>query len=371
MIACSGSDTFGEMTEPAKHILVSVLDWGLGHATRSVPVIQSLIARGCKVSLAGHGDSLLLLKMEFPQLQTYEITSYRVAYSASIPFMTKIFMQLPKFLLAIRREHRQIEKLCLDKSIDAIISDNRYGCWSNSIPSILITHQLNLILPSSFRWLSGLINFFNHKLIKKFDVCWVPDYSDNRVTGTLSQSGNLRVRFIGMLSRMKPEKIDLEADTILAILSGPEPQRQILEKILIKEMSGRQERCTLVRGLPNDETTIQGGQTIYNHLNGDQLSKLIQKSSTVITRSGYSSIMDLTMINAKRVILIPTPGQTEQEYLAQELDRRKVALYQAQANVDLKGAISRLNEYRGFIKSASGSNLLAEAIENMLKMEKD
>lgn len=370
MIASSASDTFTEMPEPPKHILVSVLDWGLGHATRSVPIIQALVARGCKVSVAGHGESLLLLKQGFPQLQAYEITSYRVAYSASIPFMTKIFMQLPKFLLAIRREHRQIEKLCLDNGIDTIISDNRYGCWSNSIPSILITHQLNLILPSSFQWLSGLINFFNHKLIKKFDTCWVPDYPDKRVTGTLTKPSNLQIRFIGMLSRMKPEKIDPIENTLVAILSGPEPQRQILEKILIKEMSGRQERCTLVRGLPGDKSTTQGGLTIYNHLLGDQLSELIQKSSIIITRSGYSSIMDLYKINAKRVILIPTPGQTEQEYLAQELDRQKVALYQTQAKFNLNDALSRLSEYNGFTKSKTEPNLLPEAINDLLQMNK-
>lgn len=371
MIARQGSGTFAQMPEPTKYILVAVLDWGLGHATRCVPLIKSLLDRGCNVSLAGSGDSLLLLKQEFPHLQAFEIVSYKVAYAETIPFMVKIFMQLPKFLAAIKNEHQQIERLCLEKKMDAIISDNRYGCWSNSIPSVLITHQLNLLLPPAFKWLNGFVNSLNHKLIKKFDTCWVPDYPGNTLTRALTKPGNLRVSFIGMLSRMKPGEIAPTENTILAIVSGPEPQRQILEDILVVEMSGRGEACILVRGQPGVRTNLQrDGLTIYDHLPGERLSELIQQSSLVIARSGYSTIMDFARIGVKKVILIPTPGQTEQEYLARELDKQKIALCQAQADFDLTDALSRLSDYNGFNEKEAEPGLLAKALEDLLQMKK-
>lgn len=358
------------MPEISKHILVAVLDWGLGHATRCIPVIECLLTRGCKVSIAGNGQSLLLLKQEFPQLNFHQLESYKVEYSTSLPFMVKVFLQLPKFLRAIRKEHEQLENLISLQKIDAVVSDNRYGCWSHKVSTVLITHQINLIMPTSFKWLKGVLNFFNHRLIRRFDTCWIPDSDRERITSPLTVPGNLKVRFVGMLSRLKKIDVLSDEDLILGVISGPEPQRQILESLLVKQMSGQTRRCILVRGIPCGQQRNNSRITFINHLSGKELGELIQKAGILITRSGYSTVMDLTRVEKKNVILIPTPGQTEQEYLAEELDKRKIALRQLQSEFDLNTAIGKVKKYKGFEDIDSETNLLINAIDGLLQMEK-
>jgi uncharacterized protein (TIGR00661 family) len=358
------------MPEISKHILVAVLDWGLGHATRCIPVIDCLLTLGCKVSIAGNGQSLLLLKQEFPQLNFYELESYKVEYSTSLPFMAKIFLQLPKFLWAIRNEHEQLEKLISQQKIDAVVSDNRYGCWSPKVSTVLITHQVNLIMPASFKWLNGALNFFNHRLIKRFDTCWIPDSDHERITGQLTVPGNLNVRFVGMLSRLKKSDVQVDQDLILGVISGPEPQRQILESLLEQQMSLQTRRCILVRGIPSGLHRKNSRITFINHISGRELGELIQKAGILITRSGFSTVMDLTRLEKKNVILIPTPGQTEQEYLAEELDKRKIALRQLQSDFDLNTAIGKVKEYKGFEDIDPETNLLINAVDELLQVEK-
>lgn len=358
------------MPEISKHILLAVLDWGLGHATRCIPVINSLLNRGCKVSIAGNGQSLLLLKQEFPHLNFHELESYKVEYSSSLPFMVKVFLQLPKFMNAIREEHRQIELLISQHKIDGVISDNRYGCWSGQVPSVFITHQVNLIMPASFNWLGAALNFFNHRLIKRFDTCWVPDSGHERITGPLTVPSKLKVRFVGMLSRLKKSDVQIDEDLILGVISGPEPQRQILESILEHQMSEQTRRCIIVRGIISGEEKKNSRITFINHVSGRELGELIQKAGILITRSGYSTVMDLTRLEKKNVILISTPGQTEQEYLARELDRRKIALRQLQSDFDLNKAIGKVKEYKGFEDTDPETNLLINAVDQLLQMEK-
>lgn len=358
------------MPEISKHILVAVLDWGLGHATRCIPVINYLLNRGCKVSIAGNGQSLLLLKEEFPHLKFHELESYKVEYSSSLPFMVKVFLQLPKFLNAIRKEHTQIENLISQHKIDGVISDNRYGCWSGQVSSVFITHQVNLIMPTSFKWLSAALNFFNHRLIKRFDTCWIPDSDHERITGPLTVPDNLKVRFVGMLSRLKKSDVQVDEDLILGVISGPEPQRQILESILEHEMSEQTRRCIIVRGIISGQEKKNSRITFINHVSGRELGELIQKAGILITRSGYSTVMDLTRLEKKNVILIPTPGQTEQEYLAEELDKRKIALRQLQWDFDLNTAIRKVREHKGFEDIDPETNLLINAVDELLQMEK-
>ncbi len=357
------------MAEIGKHILIAVLDWGLGHATRSIPVIQCFLIRDCKVSIAGNGQSLLLLKQEFPQLDFHELESYKVEYSSSLPFMVKVFLQLPKFLRAIRQEHKQLENLISEQKVDAVISDNRYGCWSRQIPSVFITHQVNLIMPTSFKWLSGALNYFNHRLIKRFGVCWIPDSDKDRITGQLTAPGNLKVRFIGMLSRFAQSNALVVEDVILGIVSGPEPQRQILESMLEQQMAKQTKRCIIVRGIPSGPERKHSRITFINHARGRELGELIQKAAIVVTRSGYSTVMDLVRLEKKNVILIPTPGQTEQEYLAEELDKRKIAICQRQSDFSLSLAIQKAKEYKGFEGMDSKTNLLNNAVDELLQMK--
>ncbi len=353
-----------------KHVLVAVLDWGLGHATRCVPVINALLNQDCKVTLAGSGQSLQLLRQEFPQLEVHELKPYRVSYSASIPFMVKIFLQLPKFIRAIRTERDQVGKIVALKKVDFIISDNRYGCWSKQVPSVLITHQLNLIMPPAFAWMNRSINFFNHQLIGRFDLCWIPDFENDRITDRLTTPHKLKVRFVGMLSRfVKIEKISPDKNLILGIVSGPEPHRQMLESILEHQMANQAERCIVVRGIPAGEERHHVKINFINHLPANELNKLMQQANFTIARSGYSTVMDLAAIGSKNVILIPTPGQTEQEYLGEMLNMKGIAYSHRQSDFDLSKALAKVIEYAGFEGMRQQPNLLQKAISELLEIK--
>ena len=353
-----------------KRLLICPLDWGLGHASRCVPIIKALKQRGCEVVVASSGEALALLKIEFPQLEFHEIVSYRARYSVRLPFMINIFLQLPKFIKAIHQEHDEIATIIKEKKIDMVISDCRYGCWSSSVPAFFITHQINLLMPPRLNWMSLLINFFNRHQIRKFTRCWVPDFSANRITGKLSDSHGLNVDYVGMLSRFnsssvtnRPKKYE-----VLAILSGPEPQRTKLEEILRDQLLRLDKRCLLVQGLVKGPQAINasGQLEVVNYLSSNDLQQVIEESNIIISRSGYSSIMDFARLGSN-VIFVPTPGQTEQQYLAEQLERKGITFYMTQKEFDLPSALIRALQYKGFNNAHFPSESLDKAIDDLLK----
>jgi len=353
-----------------KHVLVAVLDWGLGHATRCIPVINCLLANKCKVSVAGNGSSLTLLRQEFPQLTFHELSPYQVTYPSKGFFFLHLLFQSPQIFIVIRKERMQVEKLARENKIDAIISDNRYGCYSDNVPSVLITHQLNIQLPASLAWIKLMVDHLNHSLIKKFAACWIPDVSSSGFTGKLSETKKLSVRYIGMLSRFVPNGETAEDDLVVGLVSGPEPQREIFEKLLIREFRKLSQPSIIVRGLPQHlpKETRDGSIILLTHEPARELQGIISKAGFIISRSGYSTIMDLHTLGKKRVIFVPTQGQTEQEYLAHELDRRRIAYTQTQDQFSITEAIQKSNEYSGFDANLHHTNLLNEAVQDLLHM---
>lgn len=354
------------MQETRVHILVAILDWGLGHATRSIPIIQLLQKRNYKVSIAGNGQSLSLLKQEFPDLTFNELISYRVNYPASGWFLETIFLQLPKFLAAIRKEHQQIEKIVTDQQIDFIISDNRYGCYSKRVPSVFITHQVTILLPGP---LKTIVNYFNHRFITNFHIGWVPDDPHHRISGKLSDSKRLTVKFIGMLSRFQPKNEIEDPELVVGLISGPEEQRTNLEVVLTGAFASWTGKSVIIRGIPEGSAKTHAQITYINHLPGSELNKVIQQAGIIVARSGYSTIMDLCRLGKKKVIFIPTPGQPEQEYLATELNRKKIALRVPQDQFNLLQAIEALKTYSGFEAIKSQPNLLEGALDELIQMK--
>lgn len=351
----------------AKRILIAPLDWGLGHATRCIPIIQELLNQGNEVMVASSGLALNLLKEEFPSLTFFELPSYKATYTKRLPFMFKIFWQSPYFLYVIRKEHAVVNKLIVDFKIDVLISDNRYGCYSKNIKSIFITHQLTIQMPKGLIWLQGFINYFNRRLIKRFDACWVPDFPDQRLSGALTTS-RLPTVFIGSISRfvksaVSPEKLY----QLLILLSGPEPQRTRLEEILLDQVKNYQGKVMFVRGLPGVQTKKQtptANVELINHLKGSELQHMIEISEIIISRSGYTTIMDLYALESKG-IFIPTPGQTEQEYLAEKLKQANMVYSDSQDSFKLIRAIDQAKSYTGFQQSESGRQYLLDAIKMM------
>lgn len=221
-------------------------------------------------------------------------------------------------------------------------------------------------MPPFLKWIEGVINYFNHRQIKKFDACWIPDWPDSRLTGKLTQPTTLPVRFIGPLSRMSHDQKQVAPDyDVIALLSGPEPQRSVFEKILVDQLNRGGFRYKLVRGLPQQPEQNELPNS-FNHLPGESLAELLNRAKVVVARSGYSTVMDLAALGTK-AIFVPTPGQTEQEYLAQKLMAANMAYSEAQADFDLKRALERGAHYPGFESSRPDSNLLADALDSTIE----
>jgi uncharacterized protein (TIGR00661 family) len=303
-------------------ILVAPLDWGLGHATRCIPIIRSLIQAGYEVLLAGEGKQAILLSTEFPQLTLLPLRGYDVKYSRyawQLPF--KLIAQLPKIMGAIRNENKWLNEQVKKLDIKMVISDNRYGLYHPTIPCIILTHQLTIITP--FGILQRVLQKIHYRLLNHFNEIWVPDIEKfPSAAGILShpeKMPGIPVRYIGWLSRFQafpgPNYYD-----IVVLLSGPEPQRSMLEKKILKELKEIKGNILLIRGLPG-ETALPKYEhpiKIRNHLSNKELQEVIQQAEWIICRSGYTTIMELLSLQ-KKAILIPTPGQTEQIYLAERL----------------------------------------------------
>ena len=262
-----------------------------------------------------------------------------------------------------------MKKIIYENKIDLVISDNRYGCWSKKIPCIFICHQLNIQLPSGLKWLKPIVNYFHHRSIRKFTRCWVPDQTGEfSLTGKLSEGLSFPVKYIGILSRFRKTNAEIKYD-LAVILSGPEPQRSILEEIIIKQIHNQNLKTVLVRGVIECEVTWkqEGNVMVVNYLESKQLEEVINQSKLIIARSGYSAIMDLARLG-KRAIFIPTPGQTEQQYLGKKLMRDKIALCLSQNKFVLSEAVKLSSEYSGF-KEHLSNELLIKAISESYPYE--
>jgi uncharacterized protein (TIGR00661 family) len=333
-------------------ILVAPLDWGLGHASRCIPIINELILLDCEVYIAAYGMGFLLLKKEFPKAVFLRIDGYKIEYSKHkwwLPF--KLSSQLPKVIYSIWKENRWLKKNIVKYKFNTVISDNRFGLYSNKIPCFFITHQL-LIKTGNF-FTEKILQSLNYFFIKKFSGCWVPDWEKNGLAGGLSHPAKIPLNavFIGPLSRFQifpavPKKFE-----ILITLSGPEPQRTIFERIILSQIKDRREKILLVRGLPGNDkalTSISQLVTIVNHLSATELNQAFLQSEIIISRSGYSTVMDLIKLQ-KQAILVATPGQTEQEYLSKYLAEKNYFFACDQATFSLDTAIKNAASFP-FIK---------------------
>ena len=289
--------------------------------------------------IAAEGDQKILLQTEFPQLEILPLPGYRLSYGRSkMKTIAKIIFQVPKILIAINREKAWLHKLIKSKHLDIVISDNRYGLRHKKIFSVFLTHQL-AINSLMGRRVDGWLRKLNYRLIEHFDTCWVADNEQApNLAGALSHPVILpavNTRYIGILSRIK-KTLSAEHRPLLILLSGPEPQRTLLENILLAQLKLYPQPATLVRGLQRTGHPIVSDSllTVYNHLPAAPLQQLINESAVIISRPGYSTIMDLLPLG-KRCIFIPTPGQGEQVYLAEYLTLSNWACQASQDEFDL------------------------------------
>lgn len=328
----------------------------MGHATRCIPIIHALIKASYEPILASDGDALLLLQKEFPNLKSYTLPSYNIKYSKkgkNLKF--KLFLRIPSIISAAQKERKIITQLIEKENIKGIISDNRFGVISKKVPSVYITHQLN-VFSGKTTWITSKMH---HRIIKKFDECWVPDVNEEQnYSGTLGhlENHNFNLKYIGILSRFKYQKLKIKYN-LLVVLSGAEPQRTLLENKLLIELKNYKGKVLFVRGVLSSEDKIieSSNFEIVNYLLSKDLEIAINQSEIVIARSGYSTIMDLAVLS-KKAFFIPTPGQFEQEYLADSLHKKLIAPFAIQNNFDLDN-LKKLTKYSGFNKNKVNFNL--------------
>jgi uncharacterized protein (TIGR00661 family) len=345
-------------------VLVSPLDWGLGHATRCIPIIKYLKEKGVDVVIASDGMQLKLLLEQFPGIEHVVLKGYNVKYSRFLPASMKVVLQVPKLLSAIKRENKELQNIIKSKNIDAVISDNRYGLYSDAVPCVLITHQLNIQASAGSRRFSDKVMEF----VKKFNVCWIPDNAgEDNLSGNLSHPlpEGVKAIYIGPLSRFSAASgsRDMKYD-LLILLSGPEPQRKILEKKVLKQLGQLSYiKALIVQGLPGntDISSPYSNVDVVPHLNNISLMEKIMCSKSIICRPGYSTIMDLATIGGKRALFIPTPGQTEQEYLAMRFEALEIAVWVQQKKFVLKDSLTKVFSSKGF-----NNNLYPQVFEKSI-----
>ncbi|WP_420570678.1 glycosyltransferase [Kordia sp.] len=330
----------------SKTVLVAPLNWGLGHATRCIPIIKALLAESFTPVIASDGIALQLLQKEFPELETVTLPDYQIEYAKKGKnFKLKMLKDSPKMLKAIAKEKKIIKKLVKSRDFCGIISDNRLGVYSKKVPSVFITHQLN-VLSGTTTWFSSKIHQI---IIKKFDQCWVPDVAGKpNLSGKLGHLKNhaLPLQYIGPLSRLEAKELPLVYD-LMVILSGPEPQRTMLEEKLFEEVKHFEGKVLFVRG------KIEAKQEHFQFLNcevvnfmqSDELERAFNESALVLSRSGYTTVMDLAKLN-KKAFFIPTPGQFEQEYLAKRLQKQQLVPTATQEKFTID-QLERVKDFKG------------------------
>ena len=330
-----------------KRILVAPLNWGLGHATRCIPIIHALIEHNFEPVIASDGNALELLKKEFPKLKTFELPSYNITYpKKATRFKVKLLKDTPQILKTIKKERRVVNALVEAEDISGIISDNRFGVRHKHIPSVFITHQLR-VLSGSTTWLSSKLH---QRIISKFDECWVPDH-----IGTKNLSGDLghiegykhAVKYLGPLTRFK--KLNLKTKhNLMVLLSGPEPQRSYLEDKLLGDLKHYKGNVLFIKGKieAQQKKETRDHMEVYNFMTSTELEIAINESDLILSRSGYTTIMDLAKLD-KKAFFIPTPGQFEQEYLAKKFTNEVVAPSATQNEFNIK-MLANVDDYTGF-----------------------
>ncbi|MBA3680748.1 MAG: glycosyltransferase [Bacteroidetes bacterium] len=297
-----------------KTIFIAPLDWGLGHATRCVPIIKELQKEN-KIIIGVTALTKKVFDEEFPDICQINIPAYNIKYSRVLPLWLKLFFGWPGISTIIKKENAVLQKIILEHKIDVVISDNRFGLYSNTTHSVFITHQVFLKTPFA----TGIAQGVNKNYILNFNEIWIPDLENEKesLSAELSHGQHFhpQVKYIGPKTRLQKTELTTTKYDHLFLLSGPEPQHSILRELLVKKAK---QYPHLKFGMVTNECDEQiKNLEIFISPNAQMLSELISQSKKIICRSGYSTLMDLYLLDKKEVILIPTPGQTEQEYLAE------------------------------------------------------
>ncbi|MFO7769437.1 MAG: glycosyltransferase [bacterium] len=338
-------------------VFYAVLDMGLGHATRSLPVIRALEEEGCRVTVGSAGSALSLLRRECPDRESVGLPPYALRYGRRGAGLPGLILQAPRMLRTIQQEHETLLRLVEELGAERVVSDHRYGCWHPGVPSYFLTHQLRFIAPGTLRPFEVVGGLFNARYHRRFERVLVPDLPDEEgglLSGRLTRGhrGADRSRhvFTGPLSRLVPGEGGEEGGPLdlFVSISGPEPQRTILEHLVMQQIRSLPGRREVALGLPGGtgREEPEEGLVVHEYLDADAMLSRMRRARMVVCRSGYSTLMELAALGGK-ALLVPTPGQTEQLYLARRAARRGWVHTVQQAEMDLPRDLERARESGG------------------------
>jgi predicted glycosyltransferase len=342
-----------------------VLDWGLGHATRSIPVINELLQQKHSVIIASSSGAHHVLKLEFPELKQVLLPGYFPVYPEDNSMVWKMAAQLPRFISVIQKERQLTEKWVKEEKIDVVISDNRYGCYSKYVKSIFITHQIHLLMPRAWKWMERGVNAVNHSLLSNYRECWIPADDTQLIPDLLAGCEKFNCRFTGYLSRLEKREVPVEYD-VVAVSSGPSPQKEIFAWKIHRQLKESGLKALLVYGdvRGRSKKHPHGNFTSVNYLDTAAMNQALQQAKVVVARSGYSTVMDVMKLG-KKAVFVPTPGQTEQEYLAKVLMEKGIAYSMSQQEFNLEKAVKESEHYTGFQNFEWNSLLLKKAVQSI------
>lgn len=369
------------------HVVYGVGSWGLGHATRSVPLIRGLLDAGCRVTVVSSGRALAVLRDE---LRTSRGEPKGVRGEPASPctfldwpdvpqplgrtaaaFYLKAAVAVPWFFAAIADEHRRLRALLRQQRVDRIVSDNRYGIFDASVPSYHVAHSLRFIAPARMRFIELALEYFNHRWFAPLRVrrILVPDDESPGLSGDLAHNlvffGPPRLVYLGIVTEVRRLEVPEDLDAFVT-LSGPEPQRTLLERIVLKQVVGLRGRVAVALGRPESRAVRQiGSATVYDYLPRRTQEEFLNRSRVVVARAGYTTIMELAVVR-KRAALVPTPGQTEQVHLAAYHARQGTAHAVPQSRLNLARDIELAGRTAGLRARSTTDQAVARFLDVVL-----
>jgi len=336
-------------------VFVSPLNWGLGHASRDIPIIRELLRNGNEVTIGTSGNALAFLKKECPECNFIIFEDYPIPENNGLIFLPAYTAHIPRLIKGYISERKRAEKIFSENKFDLIISDSRMGVYSAKIPSIQINHQLHQSLPL-IAWPVELIGVcVQADAFKKFDKIIVPDNppTKNALAGKLSQSfvpvGDDRIYYCGILASVRKEHVQKDIDYLI-VISGMEPQRTVFERILIPQIPRIPGKKVVLLGKPSTDRIgmLDDGTLTYSYVSGEEKSSLMSRAKFIISRSGYTTMMDIAEAGLGSGLLIPTPGQWEQEYLSRYYHNAGWFLSRSQFGLDLLRDVPKARGFSGF-----------------------
>jgi uncharacterized protein (TIGR00661 family) len=356
-------------------IIYGICSWGLGHATRSLPIIRKLIDENNKITIISHGRSLELIKKELGGNSEYiDIPDYPMLLSEnSRQFMAKSIIYWPLFIRKILYGFNRLNDILEKKEYDIIISDSRYDIHSEKIPSFFISHQMRIMNPLRIKILEKGSELYNLYFFKRFNGVLVPDYKEDNLSGDLSHNLNKidekKIHYVGVLSDFKKINKKKDIDYFISI-SGPEPQRSLFEQKLLSQVDKLTGKIIMTLGKAEKKGIINNKNIeTYSFLEKNKREDFLNRSKLIISRSGYSTILDLTVLGLK-ALMCPTPGQIEQEYLSDYHNKKRTFYSVSQDNLDLLRDVEIAKKSTGIKRKCDVNKSIEKIIDIVYSNEK-